>query len=236
MNRREAGSVLMEFLLVLPIYFALLGGVFQTGELLLSRTNSLISDRVAAAAAASRYDETYRSIGGYLNSFLLGSRSGNYIRSVAIYEYLPHPDYSWSGTLGSKVSITVPTPSWVAGWLSYNGAILNNESTSEHAKTYTLMSRIGQKYNYVSFMRTKKGETGYRSLHPGELCYEAGLLPVVNSVWYKYVYQEKFASHDKDNMNLKSGAPAGQSRAKINFSDRDQKDYKRFPTYVLWGQ
>ena len=34
---RDGGSVMMEFIIVLPIYLCLFGGLFMTGEVLLAR-------------------------------------------------------------------------------------------------------------------------------------------------------------------------------------------------------
>ena len=43
--RENKGSVLMEFILVAPVYFALLGGLFTVGELLLLNNRITVADR-----------------------------------------------------------------------------------------------------------------------------------------------------------------------------------------------
>ena len=43
--RENKGSVLMEFILVAPVYFALLGGLFTVGELLLLNNRMTVADR-----------------------------------------------------------------------------------------------------------------------------------------------------------------------------------------------
>ena len=63
------GSVLMEFLLVLPVYFALWGGLFTAGELL------LLNNRLAVAE---------RNM-GYLEPFLLGIGTGRGETQVGFY-------------------------------------------------------------------------------------------------------------------------------------------------------
>lgn len=234
----------MEFLLGLPIYFALLGGVFQVGELLLARTNVFMSDRVAVAAAGSRYDSNYNSMWSYLNSYLLGSKSGNSVSAIQFYEHLHHPNYSWSGTLGGRTSLRIPTPQWTASWLNYSDKILpkmNNSLPVVYGDSIVVarLPQNKQEYNYVTLMRTKKGESGYRALRPAGLCYEE--LPVINSMWYDYVYQENFAFHDFFSRSGQDGfksvsSPEGQKRASIVADANDHKEYMRFPTYVLWGQ
>ena len=47
-NRHNRGSVLMEFIIVFPIYLVLMGGVFMVGDMLVKATRLASADRVLA--------------------------------------------------------------------------------------------------------------------------------------------------------------------------------------------
>ena len=247
MKRRDSGAVLMEFLLVLPIYFALIGGVFQTGELIFARNCALISDRIAATGIGIRHgnEDFSLQICSYLNAFLFGASSDLFATSADKYEYLPHADYSWSQILGASTVVAVPEKMWTASWLQ------STEKTFDTEKIYkcpaeTIRSRIlgsNQPYSSVLIMRTPKGETGYRMKNPGGLCYEEGICPVLSSIWYKYIYSEKYPeykaySENDDGYEAKmkkiETSPKGMIKAKT--CNEGNTDYNRFPSYVLWGQ
>lgn len=61
-NRTDKGSVLMEFLIVAPLYLLLFGGLMLTGELLLARLNLWNHDRLLAWTADDRHFSTLTGI------------------------------------------------------------------------------------------------------------------------------------------------------------------------------
>ena len=54
---RQKGSVLMEFLVVLPLYFALIGGLFFVGELIVNRVRLQIGDFAVTWMGADRFSD-----------------------------------------------------------------------------------------------------------------------------------------------------------------------------------
>lgn len=63
MDRPERGSVLMEFLVVLPVYFLLIGFVFVTGEISLHAIHlSASADRACAMSSAEDEDTVFGKV------------------------------------------------------------------------------------------------------------------------------------------------------------------------------
>ncbi len=57
-NKGEYGSVLMEFVIVAPLYFLLLGGMFMVGGLLLNRIRMHVGDHLVTWVGGSRFCPT----------------------------------------------------------------------------------------------------------------------------------------------------------------------------------
>ena len=273
-SSRDNGSILLEFLLVMPIYFALIGGTFWIGDLQLNRDNLLISDRLAAGHWGGRHDwdndkrspndDTMRF---RLNLWLfdiLNQSIGDsaIVTGVEQSRYLQHAKYSWSQTVGSKTSLWVPLPSWTESWLRGNDESWSNALKKAGTTAVTSVAQLTSlipddvvgmnarvsEYDFlnVSLMRTKKGETGYRSWKPAKLCHECfstscnnlscpGGVPVIKAVWYKRVYSEEYPLHSPDGLKQKMNSGNTDSE-RANCGSNDHSDYARFPTYVLWGQ
>lgn len=255
------GSIVLEFLLVMPIYFALIGGTFWIGDLLLNRDNLLISDRLATGHWGGRHDwdndkrkqndDTMRSRLNFRLFDIMNQSPGNspIVTNVVQSRVLQDTNYSWSQTVGSKTSLWAPQPSWTRGWLHGNdtawrktiqgtASVLVTNVTSMLQQLPTdiigMNARISE-YNFlnVSLMRTKKGEDGYRSWKPASLCHEDGI-PVINAVWYTKVYAEEYPLHSLD--KLKQEMLPENTDSEADYGENGQSDYARFPTYVLWGQ
>ena len=262
----------MEFLLIMPIYFVLIGGTFWIGELLLSRDNLLIADRLSTGHWGGRHDwnkdqrnPNDGTMQNRLNLWLFDMLNRSVGNSAIVTEVkqgrvMRHPKYSWSQTVGSRTSIWQPQPEWTAGWLhgkddSWRDAVerARNVTATNVAPPALLDDVFGMNANIseydflnVSLMRTKLGETGYRSWKPAKLCHECtrnscskwtcmGGIPVFDSVWYEKVYEEKFPLHSPSDLkNSLSSKNADGSKA--DCGENDHSDYTRFPTFILWGQ
>ena len=271
-TRHDNGSVVMEFLMVLPIYFALMGGTFWIGELFIARDDLLISDRVASNHWGVRHDREFdkrnpndKTMLERLNLrlFEIGTR-GSLTESPIVYNVLQTralaEPYSWAQTVGGKVTLNVPQPTWTHSWLhGYDDiwgetlAGVRKSSTVQDAISMLctmtdefvgmgLHSRVSE-YDFlnVSLMRTKCSETAYRAFTPAQICHECGSyggslhigVPVKDAVWYKNVYDEKFPYHDMADLNnlMNDG-----NRDDGKCDAHTHRDYFRFPSYVLWSQ
>ena len=114
--------------MVLPIYFALIGGTFWIGELLLGRHNLLVSDRLASNHWGVRHDREndkrnpndktmlYR-LNVWLFDVLSKDLGNTPIASRVVQTRALRNKYAWAQTTGGKVSLWVPQPSWIKSWL-----------------------------------------------------------------------------------------------------------------------
>jgi len=193
----DRGSVIMEFLMVLPIYFALMGGTFWIGELLLGRDDLLFSDRLAAVHWGVRHDRD--SDKRNQNDHTMFTRQNMWLYWNSVSKALSvtqtralRKNYVWAQTVGGNVSLYVPQPPWVQSWLHGHDEIW--EKTLDGARTpqalanaYNLICSIPNydvigmhsrksEYNFLSvcLMRTKASEYSYRSFTPAQLCHECG--------------------------------------------------------------
>lgn len=232
---------MMEFLLVMPIYFVLFGGTFWIGELFVHRQKLLQLDRNAAIHAGLRHDRGSMSM-ATLGFYFFGApvlglespvlQSGKQMRALKTDK----DQYPWAMAVGGKCSMLAPMPPWTKGWLKvetlWNSATL--ALTEMQVTLQPLTSNNETHYNFLSaaLMRTKGSERGYRSWHPRQVCDE-GATSVFSAVWYEKVYKadDPFKTVQQFRNNLSSlqndtAAPSAPSR----------RDYERYGMYWTWSQ
>lgn len=140
--RSRRGSVLMEFVIVAPIYVFLLGGLFMVGDLVLNRIRMHIGDHFVTWVGGSRFcpvdDNGERSaeiVGKRLRPIFADAIGG------AIVEYqvdvtVPGKDDSrrlnsfMALYFGGIVDIPVKVPDWVRGMMS-----LLNDGVDEYGRS-----------------------------------------------------------------------------------------------------
>lgn len=238
----STGSVMMEFLLVMPIYFVLFGGTFWIGELFIHRQKLLQLDRNATFHAGIRHDRGSMSM-AILNRFYFDTDKdpGFDISKMTEWKQMralkaDQDRYPWLMVVGGKASLKTPLPPWTKGWLNvetlWKSMIL--KATQIKVETTPLTSNNEMTYNFLSaaLMRTKGGEGGYRSWHPRQLCDESSV-PVTSAVWHQKVYNaddpyktlQQFRStlSSLENDTAKPTAPS-------------RRDYERYEMYWTWSQ
>lgn len=238
--KRSSGSVMMEFLLVMPIYFVLFGGTFWIGELFIHRQKLLQLDRNAAIHSGIRHDRgsiTMEMLGlqyfgtpaGFDSPVLL---EGKQMRALKTDQ----DQYPWGMAVGGKSSMRAPLPPWTKGWLNvetlWNSMIL--KMTEIQVETTPLTANNEMTYNFLhaALMRTKGSERGYRSWHARQVCAESDI-PVTTAVWYEKVYNadDPYKTTQQFRNNLSSlqddtAAPSAPNR----------RDYERYEMYWTWSQ
>ena len=265
---RNNGSIIMEFLLVMPIYFVMIGGIFWIGELLLNRSNLLVADRLAVGHWGTRHDwdndkrkrddnTMLMRLNIYLFDTLNRLSETAFVTDVVQSRAMCHNDFSWTQTVGGKTSLFATQPSWTLHWLKQGEDKWRAELQSSQLLPVSMKNASGNisdmnanisEYNFlnVSLMRTKLGETAYRSWKPGRLCHEcfqkscngytciAGI-PVGDAVWFRGVYREEFPPFSLDELKQKM-LPQNEDSERANCGKNKHEDYARFPTYFLWSQ
>ena len=187
----RAGSVLMEFLIVLPLYFALIGGIFAVGEILYKtiglsvagRLKALSPDRNAEAAdlelcgmfPLTVYDDDERMMS--VASTVLGKKA----RTLRTDEEFRG---SWSWQSAARVSATHAVPPWSKGWIASAADFFDSATQSDQVGKKVLrvagsvqaifsdflslvaMERTERKYDSYVLARTQVGRNGFRSWKP----------------------------------------------------------------------
>ena len=231
---------MMEFLLVMPIYFVLFGGTFWIGELFIHRQKLLQLDRNAAIHAGLRHNRgsmAMTTLGLYFFGIPADADSPTLIDGKQMRALKTDKDqYPWAMAVGGKASMRAPMPPWTKGWLNvetlWNSLTLT--LTEIQVTMQPLTSNNETTYNFLSaaLMRTKGSEQGYRSWHPRQVCDE-GALPVMSAVWYEKVYNadDPYKTVQQYRNNLSSLQDDTSKPSPPN-----RKDYERFWMYWTWSQ
>ena len=228
-NSQSAGSVMMEFVLVFPVYLLLFGGVFWVGELFHAQAMRLTSERAAAWSYGLRENRPSSVLGTLMrpdvNNWTLETMAGRATQG----RYLADTKQSWAQVVGASFSVNYRASTWTEGWFQ-SGRVLFGESAGS-----PLGAVLGQGrntvYDHVVVMRTRGGDavsslrrrwTAKGSPHLGD----KGLVPT-GAEWYKVVNEE----YPYDN-----GSPAlGSGDDGFTYDAPKNEDYQRFHLLYSWG-
>lgn len=139
-NKSESGSVLMEFVIVAPLYFLLLGGLFMVGGLMLNRIRMHVGDHLVTWVGGSRFCPTdYDSATGEtrrspekvksLTSQLFGVPIGGMSLDDEGFEVKLSDDNlekvnDFMGLyFGGITRLPVDIPAWIRGMMGMQGAM-----------------------------------------------------------------------------------------------------------------
>lgn len=263
MGGSRTGSVMMEFLLVLPVYFALLGGTFAVGDLLMRSISLAYADRLRAMCPDEFEDRSDRAIrGNLLPSFWFEDDEKQQTRQSDKVG----PDGStlradgdfkgaWSWQSAGKVSDTYVAPMWTRSWIGFPekrfeaamskaNSLVREKNLSEILKDgldVVSMDRARtQKYNYYTLKRTRLGRTSYRSWHPMNLtnvpvdCRQVSIEDAM-PVWGATWFKSVYREPfaDPDPQALDAG---NQEADELPAEPNWRAEYSRFPTFMLWSQ
>ena len=192
---RVGGSVMMEFVLVVPIYLLLFGGTFWVGEMMLSQDMRMHSARATTWAYGLRGTDADDDLdvrpedADSLLNILKKRRLFHWIREVNNWtiettfdtdtvkqvRYLPKdedddtPSRSWTQIVGGAFLPVYGRSAWTHGWFEGGRMLLGSVAETRDADlgdgSGTGPSQI---YYYRVVMRTKGGENSMRHLWTAE--------------------------------------------------------------------
>ena len=116
------GSVLMEFLIVFPIYLVLFGGVFMIGDMLLKTTRLSFADRTRAfdvAVGSGIANDGWSAVEKLL--FPTTTIKEDVVSSVTYRYHAQGGSFHgpWTVAVGAKAKDNYKLAPWTRGWLSY---------------------------------------------------------------------------------------------------------------------
>lgn len=126
-KKHDGGSILMETVLVIPLYLAFLSGIFWVGDLALLRSKSTFFDRFAAWGSGNRHQVLSGNASkNLLSSFFLnpGKVGQQKIQGIATAQ-APSGD-TWSSIFGGTTVVSVVPPPWTDGWRRSASAMLKS--------------------------------------------------------------------------------------------------------------
>ena len=250
-NRQKRGSVLMEFIIVFPIYLVLFGGVFMIGDMAIKTTRLASADRtrsfdVAAKPPANSIDSTgWQAIKEYLFHPTVIQED-----NVSEVSYRYHVQGSgflgpWTATVGAKAKDSYRLAPWTRGWLKFTNYFFE-DTVGEGLNDGSMLSLLNdsrvamfskdenktRKYNYYTYRRTRdyvdsELRKRYRAM-PESLNDAGRLVDGVgdNSSWKRYVQKESYPDVGNDLNNERSGAmPSLTSR-----------EYTRYRQFESWSE
>lgn len=252
---------MMEFLLVLPVYFVFIGGTFAVGEILVRAIHVSWADRALAANRGSSRDlatiatvrknlfpsYTYEyedEKPGITHFSDFCTHSGNTLRADEGYKG------SWSWQTAARATDVHNRTPWTRGWLfsaanwldamTANGSGVQRgvrgaigETASKIGSLVSIVSgeRKSRKYGYYALVRTDLGRTARRS-------WKAKDLTDIEILSVPVIDAEWFA-------NVYNEPFAVSDPRELDKASQDpdeapsvpsRNDYLRFITFMLWSQ
>ena len=230
----------MEFVLVLPLYIALLGGMFLIGDIGLGAIRVSVGDRDAALDAGDR-------IGRSVDPFI-AKQMGEGGDNVAVRSRTYRADenfqggWSWlaAGRLYSSYklraggSILIAYPFLHYGDSSSGRGLLSTlvggGGVTFHGKDFSLKTGAVRSYNYYTLKRTDlaRSKNAYRNWDSDRLVrFSEG-----KQYWNGKVYEETFAEASGESLDS-SGQSADDTLPDV---PNGAGEYRRYSQFVEWSE
>ena len=215
------GSVLMEFVLVLPIYIAVMGGILWLGLRSLDAINLRSSDHWSVWSAGNRFQNRLPAAaalrGMFPRSTMVSCRVDRRLEDA----------HSYIQFIGGKTTIYQMRPGYIDNWLKMPYTVTGSAppAWARIPETTMTSSRYGNKYTQCIIMRTKGSRTAKRNWHPS--------LIADKEIW-KFTgkdssYPKKWELKLLDSARWKDdGKEEVKEPSKIKF-------YERYGPYVDWS-
>ena len=248
----KRGSILMEFVLVLPIYIFLFGALFLLGDMGLNAIRISTGDRDAAMDAGD-------GLGFSTSIFLTQQMREEALKTFSESRTCRADDDfkgAWSWQAAGKTLFAYTLPSYGAGLVSYPylrygagatlggnvlGTLVGGGTVLFHSKDYSIGDKV-RSYNYYTLKRTDLARdpeayrnwdswdsSGKQNTSRSRLTQSARGL---KQHWYANVYGEDYADSSPDSLD-NSGR---QGNDELPNRPSGRGEYKRLDLFVTWSQ
>ena len=235
------GSILMEFVLVLPIYIFLLGALFLIAEMGLNAIRIASGDRDVAMDAG---DREWNSFAQFKNGQMGEEKSNISSFDSCTYRVDENFQGSWAWQSAGRVSFSYRLRSWGSAlvsypFLRYNGStsggdvletLVGGGNATFHSKDFSLGAGVVRSYNYYTLRRTDLARSlrAYRNWDSDMLVLRAGGEPY----WRGKVYDEAFA--DANGQKLDSSRQSSDDL--LPSPPEGAGEYGRYSKFVEWSE
>ena len=211
----------MEFVLVLPVYIAVMGGVLWIGMKSLDAITLRSADHWAVWSEGNRFQVRTPA--------MLGLR-GMFPRSTLISTNATRrleEEHSFIQFIASKTTLMQTRPDYISNWMDMPYT-MSGESKSPWQILPELSmssSRYGNKYTQCIIMRTKGSKTAKRHWHPS--------LIADRDIWTFEAKEDKYPS--KWELKLMDNAKYKDDKKEEEKEPKKIDFYERYSTYEDWS-
>ena len=154
-RRRDAGSILMETVLVIPLYMILLGGIFWIGDLIATRQQLVVAERYVAWNKGLRYDDKGEIDTGTLHKLFFTDAEGapDPFHTPTLGDGKIDATFDWSHAASGQVTLKVKLPDWLRYMFNTGHEVYDAGAPAQVQK---LFGRDKKEQRHVVLMRTKK--------------------------------------------------------------------------------
>ena len=221
-NKSRRGSVLMEFVLVLPVYIVVMGGVLWIGMKSLDAINLRSADHWAVWSAGNRFQMRPPAILGLRDMF---PRSTLVTTNA---ERRLEAEHSYLQFIASKTTLMETRPDYISNWMDmpYTMSGESKSITQMIPEITMTSSRFGNKYTQCIIMRTKASKTAKRHWHPS--------LVADKDVWTFEGNEDKYPS--KWELKLMDKIKYKDDNKEVEKEPKKIDFYERYDKYKEWSE
>ena len=250
-SSRKRGSILMEFVLVLPIYILLFGALYLFGDVGLNAIRISTGDRDAAMDAGDSWGNSTIQF----KSRQMGEEALKTSFKTHTYRADASFNGAWSWQAAGRSYFSYKLQSYGGGLISYPylrygsvtsggnvfGTLVGGVSVLFHSKDYSLSTNNVRSYNYYTLKRTNLArqpgayrnwnswdENGIQDTSKNHLVETAGGF---EQYWYSCVYDESYADSNPSKLDASS-----QGADSLPERPDGREEYKRFDGFLGWCQ
>ncbi len=152
----RSGSILMETVLVIPLYMIMLGGIFWIGELMIARQKLVIADRYIAWNKGLRYDDKGQIDSGTIRKLYFSEPGGAPLENQRVTSSVGTiaDTFDWSHAAEGQAKLDIEMPDWTRFMFNAGRAMYNSGEPDHKASGIQGRDKPDQKHLVV--MRTKK--------------------------------------------------------------------------------
>jgi len=155
-GRGRRGSILLETVLVIPLYMILLGGIFWLGDLILARQQLVTADRYVAWNKGMRHDDRGKTDAGTVHRLFFADADGapsRYHRPTAADGRIDEV-FDWSHKASGQVRLDMRMPEWTRYLFNAGEVMFGSGVPLEEAQG--MQGRDKPDQRHVVLMRTRE--------------------------------------------------------------------------------
>jgi len=212
----------MEFVLVLPVYIAVMGGVLWIGMKSLDAINLRSADHWSVWSEGNRFQVRTPAMVALRNMFPRSTLvSTNAARRL-------EEEHSYIQFIASKITIMQTRPDYISNWMDAPYTMSGQSKSPWEMLPELSMSssRFGNKYTQCIIMRTKGSQTAKRHWHPS--------LIADRDIWKFEAKEDKYPS--KWELKLMDNAKYKDDKKEEEKEPKKIDFYERYDTYEDWSE